>query len=50
MCGDPRNPATYTALWNLCVTPGLLDKTTDGFNPPEMLSALRYRVLELYRH
>ena len=46
--GDPRNPATYTALWNLCVTPAFLAKTTDGSNHPEVLSALRYRTLELY--
>jgi hypothetical protein len=46
--GDPRNPATYTALWNLCVTPAFLAKTTDGSNHPEVLAALRYRVVELY--
>jgi hypothetical protein len=45
--GDPRNPATYTALWNLCVTPAFLAKTTDGSNHPEVLTALRYRTLEL---
>ena len=46
--GDLRNPATYTALWNLCVTPAFLAKTTDGSNHPEVLAALRYRVVELY--
>jgi len=46
--GDPRNPATYTALWNLCVTPAFLAKTTDGSNHPEVLAALRYRVVDLY--
>jgi hypothetical protein len=46
--GDPRNPFTYTALWNLCVTPAFLAKTTDGSNHPEVLSALRFRVVELY--
>ena len=46
--GDPRNPATYTALWNLCVTPAFLAKTTDGSNHPEVLAALKYRVFDLY--
>lgn len=46
--GDPRNSSTYTALWNLCVTPAFLAKTTDGSNHPEVLSALRYRAMELY--
>lgn len=46
--GDPRNPATYTALWNLCVTPAFLAKTTDGSNHPDVLAALRYRVVDLY--
>jgi hypothetical protein len=46
--GDPRNPATYTALWNLCVTPAFLAKTTDGSNHPEVLAALRYRAVDLY--
>lgn len=46
--GDPRNPATYTALWNLCVTPAFLAKTTDGSNHPEVLAALRFRVVDLY--
>jgi hypothetical protein len=45
---DPRNPATYSALWNICVTPAFLAKTTDGSNHPEGLAALRFRVLELY--
>ncbi|HEX4217728.1 MAG TPA: hypothetical protein VHZ02_05135, partial [Acidimicrobiales bacterium] len=46
--GDPRNPATYTALWNLCVTPAFLAKTTDGSNHPEVLGALRFRAVDLY--
>lgn len=46
--GDPKNPETYTALWNLCVTPAFLAKTTDGSNHPEVLDALRYRVVDLY--
>jgi hypothetical protein len=46
--GDPRNPATYTAPWNLCVTPAFLAKTTDGSNHPEVLATLRYRVVDLY--
>jgi hypothetical protein len=46
--GDPRNVATYTALWNLCVTPAFLAKTTDGSNHPDVLAALRYRATELY--
>lgn len=46
--GDPRNPATYTALWNLCVTPAFLAKTTDGPNHPEVLAAVRYRAVDLY--
>ncbi len=48
MWGDPRNLDTYTALWNLCVTPAFLAKTTDGSNHPEVLAALRYRVVDLY--
>jgi len=48
--GDPRNPTTYTALWNLCVTPAFLAKATDGSNHPEVLAALRYRVVDLYGH
>ena len=46
--GDPRNESTYTALWNLCITPAFLAKTTDGSNHPEVLAALRYRVVDLY--
>lgn len=48
--GDPRNPDTYTALWNLCVTPAFLAKTTDGSNHPTVLAALRYRAADLYGH
>ncbi len=46
--GDPRNRQTYTALWNLAVTPAFLAKTTDGSNHPEVLQALRYRSWDLY--
>jgi hypothetical protein len=46
--GDPRNPDTYTALWNLCATPAFLAKTTDGSNHPEVLSLLRFRSHDLY--
>lgn len=49
--GDPRNRLTYTALWNLAVTPAFLAKTTDGSNHPDVLSALRFRAYELHgRH
>jgi hypothetical protein len=48
--GDPRNPATYTALWNLCATPAFLAKTTDGSNHPEVLGLLRYRAFDLFNH
>ncbi len=46
--GDPKNPKTYTALWNLCATPAFLAKTTDGANHPEVVKLLRYRALDLY--
>ena len=46
--GVPRNRQTYTALWNLAVTPAFLAKTTDGSNHPEVLQALRYRSWDLY--
>lgn len=45
---DPRDPNTYTALWNLVVTPAFLAKTTDGSNHPEVQAALRYRSFDLY--
>jgi hypothetical protein len=45
---DPRNPATYTALWNLCATPAFLAKTTDGSNHPDVLALLRFRAYELF--
>jgi hypothetical protein len=48
--GDPRNLATYTALWNLCATPAFLAKTTDGSNHPEVVNLLRYRALDLFGH
>jgi hypothetical protein len=43
-----RDPNAYTALWNLCVTPAFLAKTTDGSAHPEVIAALRYRSFELY--
>lgn len=46
--GDPRNLDTYTALWNLCVTPAFLAKTTDGSTHTDVLAALRYRVVDLF--
>jgi hypothetical protein len=48
--GDPKNPATYTALWNMCATPAFLAKTTDGSNHPEVLALLRYRAFDLFGH
>jgi len=45
---DPRNPLTYTALWNICATPAFLAKTTDGSNHPEVLGLLRYRAFDLF--
>lgn len=45
---DAKNKDTYTALWNLCVTPAFLAKTTDGSNHPEVVEALRYRSFDLY--
>jgi hypothetical protein len=43
------DPDTYTALWNVCLTPAFLAKTTDGKNHPEVVAALRYRAWELYQ-
>jgi hypothetical protein len=48
--GEPRNLATYTALWNLCATPAFLAKTTDGSNHPEVVNLLRFRAFDLYGH
>ena len=48
--GDPRNVATYTALWNMCATPAFLAKTTDGSNHPEVVNLLRYRALDIFGH
>jgi hypothetical protein len=45
---DSGNPDTYTALWNLCITPAFLAKCTDGKHHPEVQAALRYRVVDLY--
>ena len=43
-----RNPATYTALWNLCVTPASLAKLTDGTTHPDTVGLLQYRAFDLY--
>jgi hypothetical protein len=43
---DSSDPKSYTALWNLCVTPTYLAKLTDA--APEVQAALRYRSHELY--
>ena len=48
--GDPRNLDTYTALWNLCVTPAFLAKTTDGSNHPEVVNLLRYLAMDIFGH
>lgn len=48
--GDPKNVNTYTALWNVCVTPAFLAKTTDGANHAEVVNLLRYRAFDLYGH
>lgn len=45
---DSGNPDLYTALWNICVTPAFLAKTTDGRNHPEVVAAIRRRSHELY--
>ena len=45
---DAKYPAMYTALWNLCVTPAFLAKTTDGRNHPEVTGALRYHAFDFY--
>lgn len=45
---DAKNRDTYTALWNLCVTPAFLAKTTDGSNHPEVIDALKCRSFELF--
>lgn len=41
---------SYTALWNLCVTPAYLAKVTDGSNSLEVQAALRRRSYELFGH
>jgi hypothetical protein len=43
-----RNPDTYTALWNLCVTPASLAKLTDGSAHSETFNLLRCRSFELF--
>ena len=45
---DSTNSEIYTALWNICVTPAFLAKTTDGKNHPEVRDALIYRSYELF--
>jgi hypothetical protein len=42
------DPLRYTALWNLCVTPAFLAKTTDGSNNPDIQAALRRRSYDLF--
>ncbi len=46
--GDAKNPDLYTALWNMCVTPAFLAKTTDGSNHPDVTDALKCRSFELF--
>jgi hypothetical protein len=43
-----KNPDIYTALWNLCVTPAFLARTTDGNGHSDVLDVLRYRSYDLY--
>lgn len=45
---DSKNVDVYSALWNLCVTPAFLAKTTDGKIHPEVTQALKYRSFQLY--
>lgn len=47
---DSQNPDTYTALWNLCVTPSFLAKLTDGKHHPDTVALLQYRAYDLYGH
>lgn len=42
------DPLSYTALWNLCVTPSFLAKTTDGSNSLDVQAALRRRSHDLF--
>jgi hypothetical protein len=44
---NSQDPAQYTSLANLCVTPAFLAKLTDTNEPVRKL--LRYRVFDLYR-
>ncbi len=43
-----QDVTSYTALWNLCLTPAFLAKTTDGNNHPDVTRALQYRTWELF--
>ena len=45
---DAKNIDIYTALWNICVTPAFLAKTTDGENHQAVTEALKYRSFELF--
>lgn len=42
------DPDTYTALWNICVTPAFLAKLTDVKRHAYVLSALKRRSFDLY--
>jgi hypothetical protein len=45
-----RDRSVYTALWNVCMTPAFLAKTTDGSGHPEVRAALCRRAFDLYGH
>lgn len=42
------DPAIYTALWNICVTPAFLAKLTDVQRHAHVLAALQRRSFDLY--
>lgn len=42
------DPAIYTALWNICVTPAFLAKLTDVKRHAHVLAALQRRSFDLY--
>ena len=44
----PYDPGTYTALWNICVTPAFLAKLTDVHD--DVIAALKRRSFDLYRY
>ena len=45
---DAENPATYTALWNICVTPAFLAKLTDVNHHGDVVAALKRKSFDLY--